>query len=74
MTLQLEFDQLHGDGELVDVHATIAVHVGQSPGNTRETQLCSICVRHICQTAAQLVGHCSQCDSPDLSQDGRGQA
>lgn len=31
MTLQLELDQLHGDRELMDVHAAIAVHVGQGP-------------------------------------------
>lgn len=37
MTLQLELDQFHGDGELVDVHAAIAVHVGQGPGNTTWT-------------------------------------
>lgn len=55
MALQLELDQFHGDGELVDVHAAIAVHVGQGPANTRGTMSCSACVRHICQTPAQLV-------------------
>lgn len=31
MTLEFELDEFHGDGELVDVHAAIAVHVSQSP-------------------------------------------
>lgn len=31
MTLQLKFDQFHGDGELMDVHAAITVHVCQGP-------------------------------------------
>lgn len=58
VTLQLELDQFHGNGELVDVHAAVAVHVGQGPGNTRGTLWCSICVRHICQTPAQLMATC----------------
>lgn len=31
MALEFQFDEFHGDGELVDVHPTVAVHVGQSP-------------------------------------------
>jgi len=39
VTLQLQLDELHGDGELVDVHSAIAVHVRQSPGAKRTTHI-----------------------------------
>lgn len=38
MTLQLELDQLHGDGELVHVHLPIIVHIGQGPERGRESK------------------------------------
>lgn len=31
MTLEFQLDEFHGDGELVDVHTTITVHISQSP-------------------------------------------
>lgn len=31
VTLEFELDQFHGNGELMDVHTAIAVHVSQSP-------------------------------------------
>lgn len=74
MTLQLELDQFHGDGELVDVHAAVAVHVGQGPANTRGTLVMfRLCVSHLSDSCTAN-GRFSQRDSPDLSQDGRGQA
>lgn len=37
MTLEFQFDEFHGDGELVDIHTTIAVHIGQSPESDLRT-------------------------------------
>lgn len=31
MTLEFQFDEFHGDRELVDIHTTVAVHIGQGP-------------------------------------------
>lgn len=43
MTLQLELDQLHGDRELIDVHAAIAVHVSQGPEKKVQNKRGRIC-------------------------------
>lgn len=37
MTLEFQFDEFHSDGELVDIHTTVAVHISQSPGRDLRT-------------------------------------
>lgn len=34
--LQLQFDELHGDGELHLVHPPVIVHIGQGPADQRQ--------------------------------------
>lgn len=38
MTLEFQFDEFHGDGELVDVHTAITVHISQSPSKEEEEE------------------------------------
>lgn len=44
MTLELHFDEFHSNGELVDVHAAVTVHVSQSPADQEKMRVCPVII------------------------------
>lgn len=45
MTLEFQFDEFHGDGELVDVHTAITIHISQSPLKDENSKMMMQCYK-----------------------------